>query len=155
MNLNDLKIKISERISDYLEFNTEEIFDQGDYIAIFGGAVRDSIADMDINDVDIICMSKSAKNLAKYIIEKHDYKQYDLYNKDGKMFGRDRTMKREQKLLDRGWKQIDKNDIQKNRQLKLTELNFKPEYKYEIWTEKETKNDDIDDDGFNFFDLPF
>ena len=32
--------------SDFLGWNEKEIFDQSDYITIYGGAVRDSIAGM-------------------------------------------------------------------------------------------------------------
>ena len=79
--LKDLTDNITNKISEYIEFDIKEIFDQGDYIAIYGGAVRDSLANKDINDIDILCMSQSAKKLAQYI-EKYDYTKLELYDKD-------------------------------------------------------------------------
>lgn len=82
LTLQELKTKVEEKISDYIEFDVKEIFKQGDYITIYGGAVRDSIADLEIHDVDILCMPKSAIKLASFIKEEHNYKSLDLYDKD-------------------------------------------------------------------------
>jgi len=46
ITLKDLTEKVKKGISDYIGFNVQEIFDQSDYITIYGGAVRDSIAGM-------------------------------------------------------------------------------------------------------------
>jgi hypothetical protein len=81
MNLEELKDKVVKNISEYLEFDVNEIFELSNYIAIYGGAVRDSIAEMEINDVDILCMPNSAIDLSKYINEK-DYKKVELYDQD-------------------------------------------------------------------------
>jgi len=78
----ELTEKVKKTISDYIEFDIEEIFEQGDYISIYGGAVRDSLADMDIHDVDILCMPKSAINLLNFLQEKYDYEFLDLYDQD-------------------------------------------------------------------------
>lgn len=261
--LNELKDKALKRITEYIGFDAKEIFDQGDYIAIFGGAVRDSIANMDIHDVDIICLSKSAKSLRKFIMEKYDYQQFDLYDpttlamykqnsiidepwtfigpnrniiqiirptipqakqsrtpklidsqmvdclyevirnvdisccgvlleknnyslstkpnqptmigeivieeasknailhcltriyrvrRNNKMYEISRTTNREQKLSDRGWQSIKENDIKQERQLKLMELEFKPEYNYKIYEDVPTPAS-LGDDADEFFDL--
>ena len=51
-NLNKI---IKERIDEYLEFDSSEIFLNTDYCEVFGGAVRDSIAKKDIHDIDFLC----------------------------------------------------------------------------------------------------
>jgi hypothetical protein len=57
------------------------IFDIGEYIAIYGGAVRDSLSEMEIHDIDILCLSKSASKIKDLIISL-GYKELDLYDKD-------------------------------------------------------------------------
>jgi len=79
--LQELKNKVEKRISDYIQFDVNEIFKVSDYITIYGGAVRDSIADKDINDVDILCMPDSAKKLKDFLL-KYDYTPLDLYDED-------------------------------------------------------------------------
>lgn len=79
--LEDLQKKVENRITDYIEFDIKELFDISDYITIYGGAVRDSIAGMEINDVDILCMPESAVKLKNFLIEK-DYSPIDLYRQD-------------------------------------------------------------------------
>ena len=79
--LKDLQNKVEKGISEYLEFDVKEIFDQSDYITIYGGAVRDSIAGLEIHDVDILCMSESAKMLREFI-ETKDYIKVELYDLD-------------------------------------------------------------------------
>ena len=81
MTLQELKEKVEKRISEYIGFDVDEIFKVGDYITIYGGAVRDSIAEMEIHDVDILCMSDSANKLAQFIQER-GYSKVDLYGKD-------------------------------------------------------------------------
>lgn len=80
-NIQQLKEKVKDRISEYLEFDVNEIFNVADYITIYGGAVRDSIAGMEINDVDILCMPDSAKKLKDYIL-KYNYTPIELYDED-------------------------------------------------------------------------
>jgi hypothetical protein len=69
----DLTIKVKSRIDEYLGFNSDILFKNCDYLEIFGGAVRDSIADMEIHDVDILSVSKSAKKCGE-ILEHYGYK---------------------------------------------------------------------------------
>ena len=82
ITLESLTNKITKRISDYVEFDVQEIFNQSDYITIYGGAVRDSIANLDIHDVDILCMSDSAHKLRQYIENEQGYELLDLYDQD-------------------------------------------------------------------------
>ena len=81
LTLQELKKQVEKKISDYIEFDVKEIFDQSDYITIYGGAVRDSIANLEIHDVDILCMPTSANNL-KLFLEKNNYTIIDLYDQD-------------------------------------------------------------------------
>lgn len=80
--MNELQIKVEKKISEYIEFDVNKIFDQGDYITIYGGSVRDSLVDLEINDVDILCMSKSAENLRLFLENKCNYKLVELYDQD-------------------------------------------------------------------------
>lgn len=61
--------KIKSSLSEYLEFDSGELFIP-DLTRVFGGAIRDIIADMTIHDVDIICASRSAKRLESLLISK-------------------------------------------------------------------------------------
>ena len=55
--------KIKKRLDEYLEFDSGQIFRHCDLVRIFGGAVRDILADMEIHDIDILCGSKSYQML--------------------------------------------------------------------------------------------
>ena len=70
ITLEGLTNKITERISDYIEFDVKQLFEVSDYITIYGGAVRDSIAGLEIHDVDKLCMSQSAQKLLLYLTTK-------------------------------------------------------------------------------------
>lgn len=74
--------KISEYIEDIdcCDLTLDKIFGAGDYITIFGGAVRDPLAGKDINDIDIMCLPESAISLSKLLIEK-GFLKIDLYDK--------------------------------------------------------------------------
>jgi predicted nucleotidyltransferase len=70
----------TDKITEYLEIdNISEIFDAADYIAIFGGAVRDSLANKEIHDVDIMCLPDASLKLSKYL-RKIGFKKVDLYD---------------------------------------------------------------------------
>lgn len=71
-----LEIKIKNRIDDYLEFDTNQLLKYTDYAIIFGGAVRDSIADQPINDVDIMALNHSIE----YLILNLERNGYSLSN---------------------------------------------------------------------------
>jgi hypothetical protein len=242
ITLKNLQDKVEERISDYMEFDIKELFGVSDYITIFGGSVRDSLADLEIHDIDILCMPDSAKKLRTFLHTK-GYTTLDLYDIDtlnmykgislisepwtlmnknrkiiqiirptfggpgrnnkssemeyqlayynliknvdlsccgvflenfglslrlreacknsiiqclsrtyiinewSKMYNRNRTDFREYKLDSRGWKNLEdslrldkKSKLKKDRQMKLINLEFKPEYDYKIWTEQEYLN---------------
>jgi hypothetical protein len=66
----DINKKIKNRLDYYLEFDSDDLFKCGDFIKVFGGAVRDSIAEMEINDVDILCAPNSHKRLSNFLLEK-------------------------------------------------------------------------------------
>lgn len=77
----------TKSISEYLNFDVSKIFDAGDYLTIFGGAVRDSLAKKEIHDVDILCLPESAKSLAKFLtndgfikVDLYDKTQLEMYN---------------------------------------------------------------------------
>lgn len=67
--------KIKNRIDEYLEFDSSELF-IGDLVAIFGGAIRDSLADQPINDIDILVGSDFFNKVNK-IIQSKGYIYYD------------------------------------------------------------------------------
>jgi len=80
-SLRDLTAQILTDISEYMGFDAKEIFEQGDFIAIFGGAVRDSLAKKEIHDIDIACLPESAYHLKDFLLEK-GYYEVSLYDKD-------------------------------------------------------------------------
>lgn len=80
--LKDLQEKVEKRISDYIEFDVRELFAESDYITIYGGSIRDSLAELEIHDIDILCMPKSAKKLRKFLENKYNYTILDLYDQD-------------------------------------------------------------------------
>ena len=64
--------KIKENLDNYLGFNSDELFID-DMVRVFGGAIRDSIADMPINDIDILYGPLSCKRL-EVILQNKGYK---------------------------------------------------------------------------------
>jgi len=104
VNLN-LIFLVKRRIDEYLEFDSDILFrDKGcDYLEIFGGAVRDSIANLDIHDVDILSLSKSAKRCVD-ILTDNGYKFVPELN------GKDvQTMYSEMHCIFEPWTFINKN----------------------------------------------
>jgi hypothetical protein len=81
ITLKILQNKVEQRISDYIEFDVKELFRVSDYITIYGGAVRDSIAGLEIHDIDILCMPDSAQKLRIFLNGK-GYTTLDLYDVD-------------------------------------------------------------------------
>jgi hypothetical protein len=67
--------KINDRLNEYLEFDNSILFFDP-LIRIFGGAIRDSIADEKINDVDILCGAQSITRLES-ILEKNGYHHFE------------------------------------------------------------------------------
>lgn len=71
---------IKDKLTEYLEFDSELLFNNTDYLVIFGGAIRDIIADKsikNITDIDILCLSMS-RDKAIRIVEENGYKYVDL-----------------------------------------------------------------------------
>jgi tRNA nucleotidyltransferase/poly(A) polymerase len=67
--------KINDRLNEYLEFDNNQLY-MDSMVRIFGGAIRDSIADQPINDVDILCGAQSLRKL-EYILEKNGYHHFE------------------------------------------------------------------------------
>jgi hypothetical protein len=59
--------KIKEKLDNYLEFDSSKLFIDK-LVRVFGGAIRDIIADMPINDVDILVGAKSLKMIESILI---------------------------------------------------------------------------------------
>lgn len=78
IRLSDLTKKVANSISEYIEFDVNDIFDSSDYITM---AVRDSLAGLLIHDVDILCMANSARKLDEFLLTK-GYSRLDLYDWD-------------------------------------------------------------------------
>lgn len=62
---------INSKLNEYLEFDNDLLFFDP-LVRIFGGAIRDSLADQPINDIDILCGSNSVSRL-EYILEQNGY----------------------------------------------------------------------------------
>ena len=75
--------KINDELNNYLGFDSNELFNSSDFIVIFGGALRDIIAnDSDsIKDIDIMCLPKSKKS-ASILLESKGYKLLGLFSPD-------------------------------------------------------------------------
>ena len=79
--------KCKDSLSKYLEFDIQLIFDKCDYAFPFGGCLRDTIAEQTINDVDILCLSKSYMSLHQILktfgyVEVNEYINNPHSNKD-------------------------------------------------------------------------
>lgn len=65
--------KIRGALTEYLEFNSDELFQNSDNIVrVFGGAIRDIIAEQPINDIDILIGTKAIKSI-EMILERRGY----------------------------------------------------------------------------------
>jgi len=74
---------VKDRIDNYIGFDSDDIFKVADISVIFGGAIRDSIAGLEIHDVDIACGSNSCK-IIRTLLEKCGYRY--VSNLNGKDF---------------------------------------------------------------------
>jgi hypothetical protein len=64
---------IKENLDQYLEFDSDKLFFNSNYLVrVFGGAIRDIIAKKEIHDVDILVSSQSFP-IVKQIIEEQGY----------------------------------------------------------------------------------
>lgn len=75
--------KIKDAIDFYIEFDSDKLFNNTDYLVVFGGILRDIVAgDEDkIKDIDIMCLSKS-RNIATNILLSEGYIRHDLFSPD-------------------------------------------------------------------------
>lgn len=64
--------KIKNKITEYLGFDVDKLLNQGDFVTIFGGAVRDSIADLEIHDIDVLCLGESMRSCDLFL-QSQDY----------------------------------------------------------------------------------
>jgi len=65
---------IKPKLDEYLEFDSKLLFNSpNNLVRVFGGAIRDSIANKTINDVDILCGSKSI-NYINDVLSSNGYK---------------------------------------------------------------------------------
>jgi len=72
--------KIRKSLSEYLEFNSDELFrSKFNIVRIFGGAIRDIIADQPIHDVDILCGAKAIRYI-EMILEQNGYQYMEMLN---------------------------------------------------------------------------
>jgi|GEM_PF-6278693 len=58
--------QVKHKISDYLHFSIDKLLNNTDAV-VFGGAVRDSIANLDIHDVDILALPRATQTIASQL----------------------------------------------------------------------------------------
>ena len=74
---------IKQKLSEYLEFDVDKIINEhNDYAAIFGGAIRDSISNREIHDIDILCLSNSCRSIHDFILKNGYVENENLTMKD-------------------------------------------------------------------------
>lgn len=72
--------KIRKSLSEYLEFDSDELFkSKFNLVRVFGGAIRDTISNKTIHDVDILCGSKALKYIES-ILEQNGYQYMEMLN---------------------------------------------------------------------------
>lgn len=72
--------KIRQSLSEYLELDSDELFkSKFNLVRVFGGAIRDILAEQKINDVDILCGSKAIKYIES-VLEQNGYKYMEMLN---------------------------------------------------------------------------
>ena len=72
--------KIRKSLSDYLEFDSDELFkSKFNLVRVFGGAIRDILAGQKINDIDILCGSKDIKYIES-VLEQNGYQYMEMLN---------------------------------------------------------------------------
>lgn len=70
-----MEIKVKYRLDEYLGFDCSELFID-EYVFIYGGAIRDSLTDQRIYDVDIMIRNQNLKKIDEIILSK-GYIYYD------------------------------------------------------------------------------
>jgi hypothetical protein len=75
-----MKDLIKSKLDEYLEFDSNILFNnKWNLVRVFGGAIRDSIANQPINDVDILVGSKALKEI-EFILENKGYHYMEMLN---------------------------------------------------------------------------
>jgi hypothetical protein len=76
-------MNIKERLDNYLEFDSSALFESKfNLVRIFGGAIRDSIANLEIHDIDILCGSKAMGYIENVLSENGYYFLDSINGKD-------------------------------------------------------------------------
>jgi hypothetical protein len=76
--------KIKEKLSEYSGFDMDLIFNNTDFLVVFGGAIRDIIQGIDvdkINDIDILCLPES-KHKAIQVLTENGYVENGFIKKN-------------------------------------------------------------------------
>jgi hypothetical protein len=72
--------KIRKSLNEYLEFDSDELFkSKFNLVRIFGGAIRDIIAEQPINDIDILCGSKALRYIES-VLDQNGYQYMKMLN---------------------------------------------------------------------------
>lgn len=72
--------KIRKSLNEYLEFDSDELFkSKFNLVRIFGGAIRDILAEQPINDIDILCGSKALRYIES-VLEQNGYQYMEMLN---------------------------------------------------------------------------
>jgi hypothetical protein len=75
-----MKDLIKSKLDEYLEFDSNILFNnRWNLVRVFGGAIRDSIANQPINDIDIIVGAKALKEI-EFILENKGYHYMEMLN---------------------------------------------------------------------------
>jgi hypothetical protein len=75
-----MKEMIKNKLDEYLEFDSNILFkNKYNLVRVFGGAIRDSISNQPINDVDIIVGSKALKEI-EFLLENKGYHYMEMLN---------------------------------------------------------------------------
>lgn len=78
-----MKDLIKQYLDEYIEFDSDIIFNNTDYAVVFGGSLRDIVAGEShfIKDIDIMCLPISKRRIHNILLEQ-GYKKYDLFSPD-------------------------------------------------------------------------
>lgn len=80
---NSIVDTVKTKISDYLGFDINHLlFDTNDSAFVYGGAVRDSIANLPIHDIDIMTLPRAARALSQTLIDDFGFTQTSLASID-------------------------------------------------------------------------
>jgi hypothetical protein len=77
----DLEEKILKSLNSYLQFTTCELLLKDTDAVIFGGAVRDSIAELEIHDLDILALPDSCSKICMKL-DSISFKKLEKFNMD-------------------------------------------------------------------------